>query len=79
MGDKNLKKNVATNCGRILSQRSCSSVPRCGDRGKDADVDVVIVSEAGMPLSSACPAVLKNISFEKHIDAICACRTNMKE
>ena len=74
-GCKNLKKR----CSRRLWPSSppawsCSSrFPGAGNAEEDADIDVVIVSEAfaGIPFVKRMPAVLKNIGFEKHIDAIC--------
>ncbi len=44
-----------------------------GDADEDADIDVVIVSEAfaGIPFVKRMPEVLKNIRFEKHIDVVC--------
>lgn len=44
-----------------------------GDADEEADIDVVIVSEAfaGIPFVKRMPEVLKNVRFEKHIDIVC--------
>lgn len=78
MGDQWLQKFKEEVLPQIVAEFSPSLVLLFGSRVRgtaeeDADVDVVIVSEAfaGIPFVKRMSAVLKNISFEKHIDAIC--------
>jgi predicted nucleotidyltransferase len=78
MGDPWLQKFKAEVLPQIVAEFSPSLVLLFGSRVRgdaeeDADVDVVIVSEAfaGIPFIKRMPAVLKNIDFEKHIDAVC--------
>ena len=78
MGDPWLQKFKEEVLPQIVAEFSPILVLLFGSRVRgtaeeDADIDVVIVSKAfaGIPFVKRMPAVLKNISFEKHIDVIC--------
>lgn len=78
MGDLWMQKFKEEVLPQIVAEFSPSLVLLFGSRARgtaeeEADVDVVIVSEAfaGIPFVKRMSAVLKNIRFEKHIDAIC--------
>jgi predicted nucleotidyltransferase len=44
-----------------------------GTAREDSDIDIIVISScfAGMPFLKRMPAMLKRISFPKHVDYIC--------